>query len=157
MEIWKGRTILVFGNSYNMPTLLEIYKYNILQGAGSMAFSKNITQYGPRSSFPYTHPSPTSASTGRTLKIIIKKKQSSIINFPSINRGKRSHPLSILIFFYLRTQVININYSVLTLNVWQNKIIKFLISNNILVSLHCTYNKYILSYFNFWTNKILWC
>jgi hypothetical protein len=42
MEIWKGRTILVFGNSYNMPTLLEIYKYNILQGAGSMAFSKNI-------------------------------------------------------------------------------------------------------------------
>jgi hypothetical protein len=65
-----------------MPTLLEIYKYNILQGAGSMAFSKNITQYGPWSSFPYTHPSPTSASTGRTLKIIIKKTVTKDQNCP---------------------------------------------------------------------------
>ena len=55
MESCEGRTHLVFCSGCNAPILFfEIYKRG-LKRIGSVAFSKHVTHYGPRSDFPYNN------------------------------------------------------------------------------------------------------
>ena len=53
MEFWVGAEILAFCSGYNEPILFfEIYKRGLYR-ARSVALSKHVTHYGPRSGFPY--------------------------------------------------------------------------------------------------------